>query len=123
MELVRKIDKNKFLSIDYGIYKLSEDQQKKFGNKYAVTQGVYSRQVIENTNEDELLSNLKSYQYEGFFETEREALFHIKLVEMSCRVAKLVYSIEELQNDLLEITDTEYSNWMDEFSTDKKSDK
>lgn len=115
MELVRKIDKNKFLSIDYGIYKLSEDQQKKFGNKYAVTQGVYSRQVIENINEDELLSDLKSYCYEGFFETEREAILHIKLIEMNCKVARLVKGIADIQNTLLEVTDTS-ADWMSELS-------
>ena len=82
MELVRKIEKNKLLVSNLGIYKLSDKQEKKFGGKFALSQGLFSDYALKEFGEDKLLSRLSDLNYEGFFETELEAFYQVKLVEM-----------------------------------------
>ena len=109
MELVQKIEKNNLLVSDWGIYKLNEEETKKYGGKFALSQGIFSDYAIEHMGIDELLSGLKDYRYEGFFETRREAYMQVKLVEMTCKIRRM----ESALKDRVKVTeDLETPTWM-----------
>ena len=61
MELVQKIEKNNLLASDWGIYKLNEEEIKKYGGNFALSQGIFSDFAIEYKGIDELLSGLKDF--------------------------------------------------------------
>lgn len=96
MKLVQKIEKGQLLSSDWGIYELSTEETQKYGGKFALSQGIFSDYAIENMGIDELLSGLREHAYEGFFETQKEAYYQVKLVEMQCKVERLEYAIKGL---------------------------
>lgn len=73
MRLVQTINKNELLSNDWGIYELSELESKKYGRKFALSQCIFSDFTLKEMGVDKLLSGLKNYRYEGFFETQKEA--------------------------------------------------
>lgn len=89
MELIRKIETNRLLTSNWGIYKLSDEQEKKFGGKFALSQGLFSDYALEEVGEDNLLSELTDFNYEGFFETESEAFHQVKLAEMQNKTDRL----------------------------------
>lgn len=97
MKLVKTINKNELLSSDWGIYELSENESKKYGGKFALSQGIFSDFALKEMGVDKLLSNLKDYQYEGFFETQKEAYLQVKIVEMKCKVERLEYWINGIE--------------------------
>lgn len=96
MKLVQKIEKNELLGSDWGIYELNPDEEKKFGNKYALSQGIFSDYAIKEFGADELLSNLKDFVYEGFFETEKEAYMQVKLVEMKSKIERMEIAMKDV---------------------------
>lgn len=79
-----------------GIYELNPDQEKKFGNKYALSQGIFSDYAIKEFGADELLSNLKDFNYEGFFETQKEAYMQVKLVEMKSKIERMELAMKDV---------------------------
>ena len=95
MKLVQEIKKNELLSSNWGIYELTPEEAKKFGNKYALSQGVFTDLALKEFGADKLLSRLKEYNYEGFFETQKEAYLQVKLVEMKCKIDRLESSIKD----------------------------
>ena len=109
MELVQKIEKNNLLASDQGIYKLTEEEAKKYGGNFALSQGIFSDFGIKTYGTDELLSNLKDYNYEGFFETQKEAYMQVKLVEMTCKIERMEYALKDLINAT---KDLETPTWM-----------
>lgn len=96
MKLVQKIEKNELLGSDWGIYELNPDEEKKFGNKYALSQGIFSDYAIKEFGADELLSNLKDFVYEGFFETQKEAYMQVKLVEMKSKIERMEIAMKDV---------------------------
>lgn len=96
MELVQKIKKNKLLSSDWGIYKLNEKEKIKYGNNFALSQGLFSDWAMKELGSDKLLSELEEYKYEGFFETQKEAYMQVKLVEMKCKVDRIEYAMKNV---------------------------
>lgn len=99
MELIRKIEKNRLLASNWGIYKLSDEQVKKFGGRFALSQGIFNDYALKEYGEDKLLSRLSDLNYEGFFQTELEAFYQVKLIEMQNKIDRLqgfidVYNIE-----------------------------
>lgn len=96
MKLVQKIEKNELLGSNWGIYELNPDQEKKFGNKYALSQGIFSDYAIKEFGADELLSNLKDFNYEGFFETQKEAYMQVKLVEMKSKIERMELAMKDV---------------------------
>lgn len=96
MELVQKIKKNKLLLSNWGIYKLNEKEKIKYGNNFALSQGLFSDWAIKELGSDKLLSELDEYKYEGFFETQKEAYMQVKLVEMKCKVDKMEYAMKNV---------------------------
>lgn len=96
MKLVQKIKKNELLGNNWGIYKLDLDEKKKYGNNYALSQGVFSDYAIKEFGSDELLSNLKDFAYEGFFETEKEAYMQVKLVEMKSKIERMELAMKDV---------------------------
>lgn len=109
MELVQKIEKNNLLASDWGIYKLNEEEIKKYGGKFALSQGIFSDYAIERMGIDELLSDLKDYRYEGFFETQKEVYMQVKLVEMTCKIERMEYALKNFVNAT---KDLETPTWM-----------
>lgn len=107
MKLIRKIEKNKLLDSNWGIYKLSDEQEKKFGGKFALSQGMFSDYALEEFGEDNLLSKLSDFSYEGFFETELEAFYQVKLVEMQNKIDRL----QEVTNKFVEVYNIENPEW------------
>lgn len=96
MELVQEITKNNLLSSNWGIYKLNEEEKAKYGNNYALSQGVFSDYAIEIYGTDKLLSDLRDYNYEGFFETQKEAYMQVKLVEMRTKIERMEFAMKSL---------------------------
>ena len=109
MKLVQEIKKNDLLSSNWGIYELSQIEADKYGNgnKFALSQGLFSNFALEEIGVDKLLSELKAYNYEGFFETQKEAYMQVKLVEMKCKIDMLEYTIK----DLTKVTEIETPKW------------
>lgn len=107
MELVRKIEKNKLLVSNWGIYKLSDEQEKKFGGKFALSQGIFCDYALEEFGEDDLLSKLSDFNYEGVFQTELEAFYQVKLVEMQNKIDKL----QEVTNKFIDVYNIENPEW------------
>ena len=96
MKLVQEIKKNELLKSSWGIYELSADEKKKYGNNYALSQGVFSDYAIKEFGADKLLSNLKDFKYEGFFETQKEAYMQVKLVEMTVKIIKMESAMKKV---------------------------
>lgn len=98
MKLVQEIKKNKLLSSNWGIYELNEKEKKKYGKNFVLSQGVFSDWAIKEFGVDKLLQKLDRYEYEGFFETQKEAYMQVKLVEMKCKIDRIEYAIKEVLN-------------------------
>lgn len=73
-------------------------KKKKYGNNFVLSQGVFSDWAIKEFGVDKLLQKLDRYEYEGFFETQKEAYMQVKLVEMKCKIARMEYAIKEVLN-------------------------
>lgn len=95
MKLVQEIKKNNLLSSSWGIYELDEKEKKKYGNNFALSQGVFSDWAIKEFGVDKLLQKLDEYKYEGFFETQKEAYMQVKLVEMTCKINRMEYAMKK----------------------------
>lgn len=104
MKLVQEIKRNESLGSSWGIYELNTNEKKKYGNNYALSQGVFSDYAIKEFGADELLSNLKDFAYEGFFETQKEAYMQVKLVEMKSKIERM----ELAMNDVLKLQTPEW---------------
>lgn len=96
MKLVQEIKKNELLGSNWGIYELNTDEKKKYGNNYALSQGVFSNYAIKEFGVDKLLSNLKDFNYEGFFETQKEAYMQVKLVEMKNKIRRMELAMKDV---------------------------
>lgn len=96
MKLVQEIKKNELLGSSWGIYELNTSEKKKYGNNYALSQGVFSEYAIQEFGADDLLSNLKDFAYEGFFETQKEAYMQVKLVEMKSKIKRMELTIKDI---------------------------
>ena len=96
MKLVQEIKKNELLGRNWGIYELNAYEKKKYGTNYALSQGVFSDYAIKEFGADELLSNLKDYNYEGFFETQKEAYMQVKLVEMKSKIERMEFAMKDV---------------------------
>lgn len=96
MKSVQEIKKNELLGSSWGIYELNTNEKKKYGNNYALSQGALSDYAIKEFGVDELLSNLKDFAYEGFFETEREAYMQVKLVEMKRKIERMELAMKNV---------------------------
>lgn len=118
MKLVQKIESNKLLSSDWGIYELSDEEQKKFGKKFALSQGVFCDHAMETYGSDNLISELSPYKYEGLFDTQLEAYFQVKLVEMECKIQRF----ENLISNLVDVKNIETPYWR-EYELDNEENK
>ena len=88
MKLVQEIKKNEILVSDWGVYELNRQERERHHANYIVSQGIFSDYALSEFGVDQLISKLDSYRYEGRFETIKEALLHIKCVEMQCLIKK-----------------------------------
>lgn len=107
MKLVETINKNELLMSNWAIYELSDEEAAKYGNRFALSQGIFSDYALKEFDTFELLDKLNNSHYEGFFETRKEAYMQVKLVEMECKIQKLEYAIK----DIVKITNIEISKW------------
>ena len=98
MKLIQKIKKNDLLSRDWGIYELNKEEKEKYENNFVLSQGIFSDWAIKEIGVDKLLQSLNRYEYEGFFETQKEAYMQVKLVEMKCKIDKMEYSMKKVLN-------------------------
>ena len=98
MKLVQEIKENNLLSSSWGIYELNEKEKKKYGNNFALSQGVFSDWAIKEFGVDKLLQKLNENKYEGFFETQKEAYMQVKLVEMTCKIDRMEYAMKDVLN-------------------------
>lgn len=108
MELVQEIEKNNLLIAEWGIYKLNEEESKKYGGNFALSQGIFSDFAIKNMGVDELLSGLKNSRYEGFFETQKEAYMQVKLVEMTCKIERMEKALKDFVNATKDLETPEF---------------
>lgn len=109
MKLVQKIEENELLASSWGIYELNEEEKKKYGNNFALSQGIFCDFALEKYSTDELLSLLKDCAYEGFFETQKEAYMQVKLVEMECKIERMESAFADFSKA---IKDLETPEWM-----------
>lgn len=98
MKLIQKIKKNDLLSKDWGICELNKEEKEKYENNFVLSQGIFSDWAIKEIGVDELLQSLNRYEYEGFFETQKEAYMQVKLVEMKCKIDQMEYSMKKVLN-------------------------
>lgn len=98
MKLIQKIKKNDLLSRDWGIYELNKEEKEKYENNFVLSQGIFSDWAIKEIGVDKLLQSLNRYEYEGFFETQKEAYMQVKLVEMKCKIDQMEYSMKKVLN-------------------------
>lgn len=98
MKLIQKIKKNDLLSRNWGIYELNKEEKEKYENNFVLSQGIFSDWAIKEIGVDELLQSLNRYEYEGFFETQKEAYMQVKLVEMKCKIDQMEYSMKKVLN-------------------------
>lgn len=75
MKLVQEIKKNELLGNSWGIYELNPDEKKKYGNNYALSQGVFSDYAIKEFGADDLLSNLKDFAFIIWVDIEHRLIF------------------------------------------------
>lgn len=100
MKLVQKIERNDFLLRDFGIYELNEEEKEKYGNNYALSQGIFDDCAIKKYGSDSVLSRLSKCYYEGFFETQKEAYMQVKLVEMKSELERLKSDMAMILNKM-----------------------
>lgn len=79
-----------------GVYELNKQEREKHHANYIVSQGIFSEYGLSKFEHDELISQLSPCRYEGKFETLKEALLHIKCVEMSCIIERYQYAIDKM---------------------------
>lgn len=96
MKLVQEIKKNEILVSDWGVYELNRQERERHHANYIVSQGIFSDYALSKMGSDQLISELSSYRYEGKFETMKEALLHIKCVEMQCLIKKYQAEMENM---------------------------
>lgn len=109
MKLVQEIKKNELLGSSWGIYELNTNEKNKYGGNYALSQGVFSDYAIKEWwGADKLLSNLKDFKYEGFFETQKEAYMQVKLVEMKSKIERMELVMELAMKDVLKLQTPEW---------------
>ena len=112
MKLVARVNNNvRGLASKWGVYELSEEQEKKYGKKYALCQGIFSEDAFELYSEDELIEGLKEHLYEGLFDTVKEALLTVETVrlknliyDMKRSIEGMIKSCNEAENVELEVT-------------------
>lgn len=92
MKLVQTIE-NELLKSSWGIYELNAEEKKKYGNNYALSQGVFSDCEVKEYGADWVLLNLSEDLYEGFFETQKEAYMQVRLLEMECKIERMEAAI------------------------------
>ena len=88
MKLVQEIKKNEILVSVWGVYELNRQERGRHHANYIVSQGIFANDALSKFGSDKLISELSWYRYEGKFETLKEALLHIKCVEMQCLIKK-----------------------------------
>jgi hypothetical protein len=108
MELVRTLEENSISCSKWGIYKLDEKESEKYGGKFALSQGIFLDCAIENMGSDELLSELRDFRYEGFFQTEKEAYFQAVIVFMQSKIERLERGVRELFESMEEMKTPEW---------------
>ena len=96
MKLVQTIQKNEILRSNWGVYELNTQERETHHANYIVSQGIFSDYALSEFGVDQLISKLDSYRYEGKFETMKEALLHIKCVEMTCLIKKYQAEMENV---------------------------
>ena len=74
---------------------LNEEEKEKYGNNYALSQGIFDDCVIEKYA-DSVLSHMNEFYYEGFFETQKEAYMQVKLVEMKTELERLKSDMKKM---------------------------
>lgn len=79
MKLVQEIRKNDLLSSNWGIYELSKAEANKYGNKFALSQGIFSDFGIKEFGADKLLSRLRNDLYEGFLKHKKKLICKLNL--------------------------------------------
>ena len=95
MKLVQTIE-NELLKSIWGIYELNAEEKKKYGNNYALSQGVFSDCDIKEYGADWILLNLRGDLYEGFFETRKEAYMQVKLVAMKSKIQRMELAMKDV---------------------------
>lgn len=96
MKLVQTIQKNEILRSNWGVYELNTYERETHHANHIVSQGIFSDYALSEFGVDQLISKLDSYRYEGKFETMKEALLHIKCVEMTCLIKKYQAAMENV---------------------------
>lgn len=82
-----------------GIYALTPAQANKYagGRRFFLSSNVLSDYWLEHHGDDEILSDIKKYMYEGFFETYKEALMYAELVKANSIIRILNERIKSLE--------------------------
>lgn len=96
MKLVQRVKADNSILREWSIYELNDEEHEKFGNKFALSQGVFSATAIEESGADELLSKLTKVCYEGFFETQKEAYMQVMLAETKYKLDKIKRMMKEV---------------------------
>lgn len=104
MKLINEIN-NELVIPYFCIYELNEEETRKYSGKYILSQGKVSELYLKEYGLDKFISNLRDYQYEGIFQTEKEAYFLAMYANMKHRFEQIYYSMKSIieKYDLSEI--------------------
>lgn len=84
MKLVQKVEKNELLGSSWGIYELDPDEKKKYGNNYALSQGVFLTMHLKNLVQMNCSLILKNLLMKAFLKHKKK---HIcRLNWWKCRI-------------------------------------
>lgn len=96
MKLINEIKPNATFSLSMGIYKLNKNEIYKYGSKFVLLMAIFSDEEINDIGTDNILQNVNNNNYEGFFDTEKEALLYAYCVQMKIKIEYLTKTIAGL---------------------------
>ena len=80
----------------FAIYELNEETTNKFGGKFVLSAAEFSKYWLENHSIEEIISELKPFNYEGIFQTRLEAYYQANLAEMEHQYNLLKNNVKEV---------------------------
>ena len=96
MKLINEIKPNATFSLNMGIYELNKNEIYKYGSKFVLLMAIFSDEDIRLIGVDNILQNVGDNNYEGFFDTEKEALLYAYCVQMKIQINSLAKTIAGL---------------------------
>ena len=96
INFIKKVGKN------FAIYEIPDNLKESYGGKYILSQGVFSEYAIKEFEDNEVINNLKEYQFEGIFQTIKEAEMTAKYADAICTLNNLIAAFDIFKSNDIE---------------------